>query len=57
MGFFEKYLDLNQLVTKAVGYLPRLVTGLVILLGFWEDLDTRVVKKLSSITSSGKPAA
>lgn len=35
MDFFENYLDLNQLVTNAVEYFPRLVTGLVILFGFW----------------------
>jgi len=35
VGFLENYLDLNQLATRAVGYLPRLVTGLAILFGFW----------------------
>jgi small conductance mechanosensitive channel len=35
VGFLERHLDLSQLVTATVGYLPHLVAGLVILFGFW----------------------
>lgn len=30
-----KYLDLDQLVTQLVEYIPRLATGLFVLIAFW----------------------